>query len=250
MLWRFIISLFIFPFGMVFVPALALSEDRRIEVVTLDFPPYVGEGLLDQGWAWEVCSRVLRDQGYRPELVLMPWARAVNRVKTGQSDALYMANINEERKSWAAFSDPVGEEVSVVFSQRNKQPIIETIANLSGIRTGGLRDSHVTRKMMEHGVAVYQLTSMKQGVRMLYLDRLDAVVMDRFVGLHLIRTQFPEGYQQVILPMDYAVDRNGLHLAISRKTPGFEEIRQRFNEGLAKLRATGGYQRILQKHGF
>ena len=244
----------IFPLAIALVMGLqsakTWSAERTLEVVTLDFPPYVGEGLPDQGWAWEVCATVLREQGYDPKLVLLPWARAVNRVRTGQSDALYMANINEERKTWAAFSDPVGEEVSVVFSQKNKQPILETIHSLAGIRTGGLRDSHVTKKMVAHGVTVYQLTSMKQGVRMLYLDRLDAVVMDHFVGLHLIRTEFPDDYRESILPLPFAVDRNGLHLAISRKTTGFEEIRRRFNMGLAKLRADGRYDRILQKHGF
>ena len=230
--------------------APAGAGERKIHVVTLDFPPYVRENLPGKGWAWKICETILIEAGYQPELQILPWARAVTLTRDGLVDALYLANINEERRQWAVFSEPVGEEISVPFKRRDRQIAEGPVSSFDGLRIGALRGSHVSKLMSGQGVDVFSLVDLEQGFRMVRIGRLDLLVTDRYVGLHLLRTGMAPGFQTDIEAMQTPVDRNNLHLAISRKRPGHEQLRAAFNHGLDVLRMSGRYRKILAEYGF
>ncbi|WP_259781921.1 substrate-binding periplasmic protein [Aestuariispira ectoiniformans] len=228
----------------------AAAQDNIVRVVTLHFAPYVSEDLPSNGWAWEVCATVLREAGYEPQLTIMPWARAVTLTKEGRADALYLANINEERKTWAVFTDPVGEEISVAFKRRDKSISFQSINDLNTYRVAGLHDAHVSSILVNNGVEVHPVASLRQGFRMVYFGRVDTLVVDRYVGLQLLQNEFPPAYAAAIDFVEKPVDSNKLHLAISRKYANHDKLRQDFNRGLAELRASGRFDEILDSYGF
>ncbi|RED46165.1 substrate-binding periplasmic protein [Aestuariispira insulae] len=225
------------------------ADGRPVHVVTLEFPPYVSENLPQKGWAWEVCATILKEAGYEPHLQILPWARALALTRDGKADALYLANINEERRQWAVFTDPVGEEVSVPFGRIDLKAG-QDLLTLRGTRVGGLRGAHVLKILSGQGVEIYPVITLEQGFRMVLVGRLDMLVTDRYVGMHLLQTGMPPQYHQNIVPLDIAIDSNQLHLAISRKAPDHDRLQEDFNMGLAELRASGRYQAILGHHGF
>lgn len=235
-------------FALTILPARA--QDRVVNIVTLEFSPYVSERLPYKGWAWEVCATVLTETGYLPKLEIMPWARAITLTRTGRADALYMANINEERKEWAVFTDPVGEEISVAFKRRDNAVTFNAIGDLARYRVAGLRNAHVTALLERDNVAVHPVVSLRQGFRMIYFQRIDAMVVDRYVGLQLLLNEMPPSYAAAIDFVEKPVDSNKLHLAISRKYPDHQKLREDFNRGLAKLHASGRFEEILHSHGF
>lgn len=227
----------------------AMADGRPVHVVTLEFPPYVSESLPHRGWAWEVCATILREAGYEPHLQILPWARALALTRDGKADALYLANVNDERREWAVFTDPVGEEVSVPFGRADLQAGPDILAR-RGTRVGSLRGAHVLKILAGQGVEIYPVVTLDQGFRMVKVGRLDLLVTDRYVGMHLLQTGMPPDYRQSIIPLDIAIDSNQLHLAISRKMPDHDQLQKDFNAGLAELRASGRYQAILGHHGF
>lgn len=228
----------------------ARSEERIVTVATLEFAPYVSATLPNNGWAWEVAAEAFKRQEYHATLLIVPWARAVQMTKTGAVDALYMANINPERRKWAVFSDPVGEELSVAFVRRDNDIAYDGPDDLRGHRMIGLRNAHVVRKLQDRGLKIKEIVSLEQGIKLLYFKRADVLVTDRYVATHLIHTAFPPDYANAIAHLEPPLDANKLHLAVSRKSKDHEAIRQAFNAGLAEVRADGTYERILQHHGF
>ncbi|MDX1737294.1 MAG: transporter substrate-binding domain-containing protein [Alphaproteobacteria bacterium] len=228
----------------------AYAEKRDISITTLDFSPYISETLPNNGWAWEVAYEALLSQGYRAHLEILPWARAVKMVEIGRYDALYMANYNEERNSWAIFSDPVGQEITVPFKLKARNLEITNIQEMRNLRVSSLRGAHVTNKVAEMGVITDPTTDIKSGITRVYQGRSDLFIADKFVTMHLIKTEMPSNYYDSIEPLDFAVDSNHLHLAFSRKIPDHMELVSAFNKGLTHLRETGLYDAILKKHGF
>ncbi|WP_419904956.1 substrate-binding periplasmic protein [Kiloniella sp.] len=230
--------------------ALATADELEVNVATLEYQPYVSAHLPDNGWAWEVCSTVFTNMGYKPKLHIYPWARALALVRNGKEDALYLTNINEERREWAVFSNPIGDEISVVFKRKDSPVDFTELSDLAEYEVAGLRGAHVVKVLERHGVEVYPVASLQQGFKLVFSGRLDMLVTDRLVGLHMLRTEMPAGYSEAIDFISTPVDSSQLHLAISRKRPDHKQLQEDFNLGLEQLRQSGAYSEILAKHGF
>lgn len=226
------------------------AEKQRVTVATLEFSPYVSANLPNNGWAWEVLERAFARQGYRAELQIMPWARAVEMTKRGQVDALYMANKNPKREKWALFSQPVGEELSVAFKHVDTDVDINSLADLKQYSVIGLRAAHVVNKLRKAGVTVGTVDSLQQGIRMLFFRRVQILVTDRYAASYMLDNEFPGPYQLAIEFVDTPLDVNQLHLAVSRNVPNHEKLTKQFDAGLRAIIEDGTYQRILEKHGF
>lgn len=248
---RMLLMIFLFAaFGGPAIGQESAGNEKVVRVVTLEFSPYISEDLPNNGWAWEICATVLQEAGYFPELQIMPWARALTLTRSGRADALYMANINEERKQWAVFTDPVGEEISVAFKRRDRNITFDNLRDLTRYRVAGLRNAHVSKLLTDQGVEVHPVVSPRQGFRMVYFGRIDTLVIDRFVGLQLLLNDLPPAYSAAIDFVETPVDANRLHLAISRHYPHARQLRDDFNRGLAELRSSGRFKEILHSHGF
>ncbi|GLQ29600.1 substrate-binding periplasmic protein [Litoribrevibacter albus] len=226
------------------------SEEKRITVATLEFSPYVSAKLPNNGWAWEIVEEAFSRQGYQAKLRIMPWARAVEMTKDGQVDALYLANKNPERETWAVFSEPVGEELSVAFKHVEKDIRIHSLSDLTFYSVIGLRGSHVVDKIRKAGVEISGVANIQQGIQMLFYQRADLFVADHYVTNYMLDHEFPQSYKSTIEFLDTPLDVNQLHLAISRKIPNHLNLVKLFNAGLEEITADGTYQRILEKHGF
>lgn len=228
----------------------SFADTKTISVATLEFSPYVSRALPNNGWAWEIAETAFSQQGYIANLEILPWGRALKMVQDGRIDALYLANINEERKKWASFSDPVGEEISVAFKLKSNQIEITELSELGQYRVTGLIAAHVTKKMQNLGIAIDLTTDLNAGIKRLYYNRTDLLVTDRYAGAHLIRTGFPSQYLEAIDFVSMPIDVNQLHLAVSKQRSNYSEIVSHFNEGLKQIRDDGTYDEILSKHGF
>lgn len=226
------------------------ADSKTISVTTLEFSPYVSRDLPNNGWAWEIAETAFAQKGYVAKLEILPWGRALKMVQDGRIEALYLANINEERKKWAEFSDPVGEEISVAFKLKSNPIEITEIVELGQHRVTGLIAAHVTKKMQKLGIAVDLTTDLNAGIKRLYYNRTDLLVTDRYAGAHLIRTEFPSIYLEAIDFVSMPIDVNQLHLAVSKQLRNYNDIVSDFNEGLMHIRENGTYDAILKKHGF
>ncbi|WP_227421927.1 substrate-binding periplasmic protein [Pacificispira spongiicola] len=226
------------------------AEPRPVTIATLDFPPYVSNRLPNKGWAWEVARTVLRQQGYEPNLLIMPWIRALKFAEEGEVDALFMANKTPEREKWAVFSDPIGEEVSVAFKLRDRQFGIRDLSDLATHTVVALRGSNAFDVLRRGGVEAVPVSEMLNGFQMVLQGRADMFVTDRFAGRAFLRQHFTDDLVNRINIEQHLVDVNRLHLAISKKVPDHMDILTAFNNGLAQARQNGLYDRIQKSHGF
>jgi len=66
----------------------APNSTQTIHVVTLDWPPYIGNKLCNKGWVYQFSTAILHSAGYSAYIEFVPWARAVRAVELGKADVL------------------------------------------------------------------------------------------------------------------------------------------------------------------
>lgn len=65
------------------------GADERVRIVTLNWAPYIGEHICNQGWVQQVTVALFATRGYEVESEFYPWARAVMKAESGDADILY-----------------------------------------------------------------------------------------------------------------------------------------------------------------
>lgn len=66
-----------------------LNAVEVLQLVTLNWPPYIDESLCDFGWVFQVTVEMLISQGYGVDVAFYPWARAVREAELGKADILF-----------------------------------------------------------------------------------------------------------------------------------------------------------------
>ncbi len=92
------------------------SEDneRIIELVTLQYPPYEYEEDGEvKGIAVDIITEGFTRLGYEVDITLYPWTRALNMVKNGDADGIFTAYKTEERLTFADYSNEILIQQSV-----------------------------------------------------------------------------------------------------------------------------------------
>lgn len=230
-----------------FCTSLSAAETRSLVIASLEHPPYVTETLQGKGWAWELAEKAFISQGYKVDLKVLPWSRALKMAKLGQVDAIYLANKSPEREEWAYFSDRFGDEEAVLWKRTDLNFSFETLSELKVFRVGGLRSSFQQRYLESKGLEVIGLNNFTQGLRMLHLKRIDLLIADKLVATHLLNG-LPQTLRDNLNYIMPPVNTAGLFLAAPFKVKNHKEIVDAFNRGLDIIRSTGEYSRILEKY--
>jgi len=228
-----------------------------VRLATLDWEPYIGTRMPDQGYAAALVRAAFADQGWTVQIEFYPWARALHLAGTGAVDGLMPEYYNPSRlaefKYSAAF--PGGP---LVFYKRRGDPVSfavdpskqpdAALRALRGKRFGVVRGYLNTQ---EFDAASYltkeEANDDATNLRKLVYKRIDLAVIDRRVAEHLIRTEYP-GYRTRIEPMSPALAEVPLYIAFSRKSPRNAAALLAFNRGLAAMKKDGRVDALYQRY--
>ncbi len=229
-----------------------------VELATLDWPPYIGRELPDNGPVHSIVSQALARAGLSLRAEFRPWARAVEIARQGRMAGLFPEYLADERQADFLFSDPfpggpivlyrrAGEDLDFVADPMEEPE--KALRGLSAQRFGVVRGYANT---MAFDAADYLLkeeaTSDEINLKKLAYDRVDLVVIDQLVAKHLLDGPLQE-YAEQLEPMLPPLEYKTLHVAFSRAHPRGAAYCEAFNRGLAAMRADGSLQALLQRHG-
>lgn len=231
-----------------------------VRLATLDWEPYIGPKMPDQGYAAALVRAAFADQGMKVEIEFYPWARALHLARTGAVDGLMPEYYNPSRESEFKYSAQFPGGPLVLYKRRGDKiafsvdPVKQqdaALRALSAKRFGVVR-GYLNTPVFD--AAEYlrkeEANDDATNLRKLVYGRIDLAVIDRRVAEHLIRTQYP-GYAGEIEPMSPALAEIPLYIAFSRKSPRQPQALAAFNRGLAAMhkdgRVTALYQRYILK---
>jgi ABC-type amino acid transport substrate-binding protein len=228
-----------------------------VRLATLDWEPYIGREMPDQGYTAALIRAAFADQGWDVQIEFYPWARALHLARTGALDGLMPEYYNPSRLSEFKYSAGFPGGPLVLYKRRGDRiafsadPMREPDAALRALadkRFGVVRGYLNTQ---EFDAASYlkkdEANDDATNLRKLVYGRIDLAVIDRRVAEHIIRTRYPD-YGAKIEPMSPALAEIPLYIAFSRKSPRNAEALIAFNRGLAAMKKDGRLAALYRRY--
>ena len=235
-------------------PTLPAPAGNEVILTTGDWPPYVFETGPDKGPMADLVIAAFNEVGITAKIVFYPWKRTEDEVRQGNAFAAFPYALNPERQEEFDFSNPLYTVKAKFFFNKKYHPNgipFENLADLKNYKIGGLLGSWYEPTFKEAGLQVEFVSSTDQNVEKLARGRIDLMIEEENSVWTLIRQLYPNEVDQFATlekPLEQPGVVNDLSLMVSRSYPNSAKLLEKFNEGLAVIRANGVYEQILEKY--
>ncbi len=217
--------------------ASLVAQADPLRIVSEPWAPYVYEesGVV-RGQDYELTAQVLERLGIAHELQLLPWKRSLAEFDEGRADAILDIFRNQAREQDMVFVDePLSSSEFVLFYARQRPFPYRDLNSLKGRRIGVSPGYWYSNEAFRRSKDFIRETGPSHTANFgkLLLGRVDMVLVDRRVGLHIARQM------GILDQVDYhrrPISRDDLYLAL-RRTPEFERLAARFSVVLRTLKA-------------
>lgn len=246
----------VFFFCLLLVAPLNVSAQCKLQMGWDDWKPYQYLNSTGQlvGVHIELVKEIAIDLNCDISFEEHSWKRLLVAIEAGVVDFTASASLSKSRQRWAYFSDPYIAEKLVLITRRNESanyPMseladISTINFKLGIADGFYIGPQFERLMQDRSFSnlVQKVASQKQNPQKLLRKRIDGYIGNKVVEQQSHQAlQLTDYFEIHPLPI-YATD---LHFMFSKKTINYKLV-ERFNQSLAKLKASHKYQLILDKY--
>ncbi|QCQ03666.1 ABC transporter permease subunit [Ligilactobacillus animalis] len=236
----------LFMLGVFSQPQIQAASEKTYTIDTdVTFPPFVYANTENKyvGIDLDLLRAIAKEEGFKVKIRPVGFNAAVQSVSAGQADGMIAGmSITEERKQKFDFSDPY-----------YSAGIVMAVKDGSGIKNlSELKGKKVAVKTGTAGADYANSIKDKYGFEIVTFDDSDGVYND------VINGNSAACFEDSAV-MYYAI-KNGLDLKVVTKPAnttetGFavkkgqnQELLKMFNEGLAKLKANGEYDKIIKKY--
>lgn len=238
--------------------AAAQTPAGRIRLASLEWAPYVGANLPQQGYAADVVRSACARSGYSVEIDFLPWARAVIEALRGNYDGLMPEYFDHSREGSFVYSapfpgGPVGlyrrRDRAIDFRTDPRRNMNQALRELIGLRIGVVRDYLNTADFDRADfLTKVEAASDEANLDQLVAGRVDLIVADREVANYLLRTSRTDA-ADALVPIEPPLENKSLYVAWSRRAPQADAMRAACDAGLAAMRADGSLAKLRASHG-
>jgi len=228
--------------------ALPTQAAETVQLVTTEYPPYMGQALPHGGVIVEIAVEAFKRAGYTANVKFLPWARALDDGKEGRADGMVGIWHNAEREQWFAFSNPMPSN-QIGFYKRSNSPITyKTLADLKSYSIGTVRGYANPKAFEDAKLRVADVVDDETNIHKLAGDHLDLVLIDKGVGQYLINTKAPEAKGKLVW-MEPAIDKLPMHVAFPKKSAAYDKKLAAFNQGLQAMEKDGTLAKMVAEAG-
>lgn len=254
--------------------AFPVSAARKnVHLLTLEWEPYVGSRMPGNGYTAEIVSRAFTKAGYAVTISFHAWDAAMAIAARGEADGIFPAYHEKRREKHFLFSQPFAESPLGLCRRKYFQTQSPTgVSEKSGIDIQFITDPRIdpTQALMDlkeysFGVVkgyantpefdaaefLAKVTAKSDEDNMAHLlrDRVNLIVIDRYVARNIIVKKFPWHSDKVEF-MHPPLQVKKLYLAVAKEANGAEKKLKDFNAGLAILIEDGILEKLKHQYGF
>jgi polar amino acid transport system substrate-binding protein len=229
--------------------ASAQAADLRL-VTGDDYAPFTGQALPEGGMLTQVVRAALQQSNIASSLDWQPWKRGYLKTLRGDYDATFPYVRTPQREEEFLYSEPLFIAEQHIFSRAGEVIEVDDVPSMQGRRLCyplGWQPPPIIQQLVDDGqLNRHSPAGLHECARLLLMGRDDFFISDRRLGETALRlTGEPiERFRR----SNSAINRSTLHLIVPRSHPQAAVIIAQFNQGLAQLRASGDYQRMLERH--
>lgn len=228
-------------------PATPVSADLLVRIAAEDnWPPFSDQH--GQGLSYQLVNAALAPQGYQLQLEVVPYARALYLTGRGKTDALWnVTGQANTRRDYLLHQTPLFLASSSLYYREQAQayrsvaelPDRTVVGVMLGYEYGDLFEQH------KHRFKLVEVSSHPQLIQLLAQGKVTvAIFFDDVLKWYLQR--HPE---VLVAPKRGALNHvSEIFVAFYKEGRRSPQLAQALDEGLARLKRNGEYQRLLQQH--
>jgi len=227
-----------------------------MRLASLEWLPYVGTGLEQEGWSSFVADTAARQFGYRARIEYFPWTRAMQLgTRDPQYAGYFPAYYTEERARTCHFSAPIGSSTvglaylkSAPLQWTSMQDLVPLkIGVVAGFSNGPAFDAMVREGKLQVDASPSDMLNLRK----LLARRVDTVVIDKLVLRYLLATEPSLARERSQFAFhERPLAELPLHICFQR-TPAGREMQQAFDQAVQSLplrKLEAEYFQRLEKH--
>lgn len=245
---------FIFIFILFFCGNVISKEKKELKVIklaTVDYLPYYGKDVKDNGPFSEITREAFKNAGYKLELHFIPWARALKMAKKGKIyQGLLGAWDNEERRKDFLYTNEIlPSDIHFLTTEKLKDFKFTSLKDFKGYKIGVIRGYSYYKEFYENEqLRKIVLNNEVDLINALKTHKVDFIIDSKLILLGLIKDNYPEEKSNFHLIYPPAA-KQPLYNTISKKYPNAEIIIKEFNQSLEDLKKDGEIEKILKNFG-
>ena len=226
---------------------ITTGHAREVSMLTLNWAPHYAEDLPEQGLTTALVKAAFRAGGHRASVEFVPWSRALKEVEEGKADVVMGAYYNEDRTTRYIYSDLIYDlQVGLITRPGFSKTEYASLRELTNYRIGVSRGFANSEAFDAADYLNKDVASTPQlNIRKLYRGRIDMAVMNYDLFRYEARK---EGHcLSSVSFMNPPLETQGLYLMASRNIADGEQLMRDFNTGLARIRDSGEFDRIVDR---
>jgi len=229
--------------------ARAACPQESLVLLTTEYEPFCGvKG--DTLWC-DLVNAAFAREGIRVQWQSFPQEREKAMVAEGLNVAFLSGTLvvtTEERSDFLINADPMIYANIVAFYRKEKYPSglgLRGPGDLKGRTVGVVQGTGSVAVLQKAGVQLDSTTNKDLLMKKLVAGREEIAVIADLTGLLALKEQFGDHADDYGSELVY---RSPIDLVFSKRHPRAGELRERFNAGLARIKADGTFMRILERY--
>lgn len=238
----------ILPFLAALVAFVTLAGAARaadtLQLVSTEYPPYMGAALPNGGVTVDIVTRAFRRAGYDPVVTFRPWARALDEAQNGDYDGVIFLWHSLEREKYFAFSSALPANQIGFYKLKTDRIQFRTLADLTAYSIGIGRGYANPPSFDAAHLHTESGVDDEENLRKLDAHRLDMVLIDRGVAAYLLGTSLAK-FSGEMEWVDPPIEEQVQYLGMPLNRAGYEVKLSAFNRALAELYADGTVKSLV-----
>ncbi len=225
-------------------PSASQARDRVV-LATLDWEPYIGRNLKQQGYVAMIVTQAFKRSGMDVEIQFHQWSRVIGLAKQGKVDGYFPEYYSDAITDYASFSDSIPGGPLGFFKRTSSKISFTNIEKLKGYRIGVVKGYTNTKSFdMANFLIKHPVKDDLSNLRLLLAGRVDLVVADKYVGEYLVRLHLPSQASAIeFLPK--ILEQKALYVCMSKKSSQPHVYLNAFNSGLRQMKADKTLAKLL-----
>jgi len=226
---------------------IGVTKAENIALSTFELHPYAGHSLENQGAVTEIVTAAFSASGEEINVEFYPTKRAISQVIKGQLIGVYPILFDSTMNRDLILSSPIpGMKPGLLRKKKAGSSLSFPINNkVIGIKVGSLTPA--LRKTYKTATFI-EINTNEQLLGMLYLERIDYLLVDKYIAADLMVDRLPSLIGQMEFSTTSIKPAN-LHVGFSKNNPMGKKAHALFQVGLKKIMLDGSLDKILYRHG-
>lgn len=237
--------------SLVFFSSLSLSAGKVVHLTSLDWPPYSGKALTEQGASVAVAKAAFKAMGYELKVSFYPWSRAVALAKDDGSkySGYFPEYFSDDTAKDFIYSEAMGSG-PLGFAERKDNSIAWSELNDLKSKKIGIVQDYINTTEFDAMVAQKTLktsttTSDTKNLLKLVNGRIDLAVIDKNVMNYLFKTEKSLAKKSTDAQFNAnLLEDKKLFICFKKNAQG-EELSKIYNQGLKKIDIAAIMQQYL-----